>query len=124
MNKHNITAGLLVTVIGFIGVAPAMAQQICRPVLVFRDVQLSPMQPPTMERKWTAALSIDASRCATTVGRFAIGFLQLKEGAPDIEFRQQFSWQSPLMTVEVGFWADEAVERYWLDNVAQCPCRD
>jgi len=26
--------------------------------------------------------------------------------------------------VSLDFWADEAVEGYWLHNVAPCPCRD
>jgi len=26
--------------------------------------------------------------------------------------------------VSVDFWADEAVEHYWVDNVASCACRN
>jgi hypothetical protein len=124
MNKHRITSGLLAAVFGLVSVTQAVGQQVCRPVLAFKNVQFSPMQPPTMERKWTATVSVDASRCATTAGRFTIGFVQLKESAPDIEFREQFTWQSPSTTVEVGFWADEAAEGYWLDSDAPCPCRN
>jgi len=102
----------------------AVAQQTCRPALAFKEVRFSEMQPPTLERKWTAVLSVDASRCATTSGRFEIVFSRLKENGIEIEFREQFTWRPDSVEVSVDFWADEAVERYWLDNVATCPCRD
>ena len=54
---------------------------------------------------------------------FEIVFSRLKENGLEIEFRQQFIWTPPAVTVSVDFWADEAVEQYWLDNVAPCPCR-
>jgi hypothetical protein len=41
-----------------------------------------------------------------------------------MDFRDQFTWRSPSVTVSVDFWADEAVEGYWLDSVAPCPCPD
>jgi hypothetical protein len=100
----------------------AVAQQTCRPALAFKEVRFSEMQPPTLERKWTAVLSVDASRCATTSGRFEIVFSRLKENGIEIEFREQFMWRPDSVEVSVDFWADEAVERYWLDNVAACPC--
>jgi len=102
----------------------AVAQQTCRPALAFKEVRFSEMQPPTLERKWTAVLSVDASRCATTSGRFEIVFSRLKENGIEIEFQEQFMWRPDSVEVSVDFWADEAVERYWLDNVAACPCRD
>jgi len=102
----------------------AVAQQTCRPALAFKEVRFSEMQLPTLERKWTAVLSVDASRCATTSGRFEIVFSRLKENGIEIEFREQFMWRPDSVEVSVDFWADEAVERYWLDNVAACPCRD
>jgi hypothetical protein len=33
-------------------------------------------------------------------------------------------WKPALVEVSIDFWADEAVEGYWLNNVAPCPCRD
>jgi hypothetical protein len=123
MNDHNITSGLIAAVIGLAGITQAFGQQACRPVLAFKDVQFSQMQPPTMGRKWTARVSVDASRCATTSGRFTIGFSRLKKSAPEVDFREQFTWQPASTTVSVEFWADEAAESYWLDNVAQCTCR-
>jgi hypothetical protein len=116
-------SALLAAVIGLIGVTQAASQQACKPVLGFRDVRFSAMQPPTMERKWTAVLSVDASRCAADSGGFEILFMRLKENGPEIEFREKFTWRQPSVTVSVDFWADEAVEAYWLDNIAACPCR-
>ena len=115
---------LLAGTIGLTGVTQAVGQPICRPVLAFKEVRFSEMKPPTLERKWTAVLSVDASRCATTSGRFEIGFSRLKEIGTEIEFREQFMWQSDEVEVSVDFWADEAVKGYWLTNVAACPCRD
>jgi hypothetical protein len=115
---------LLAGTIGLTGVTQAVGQPICRPVLAFKEVRFSEMKPPTLERKWTAVLSVDASRCATTSGRFEIVFSRLKEIGTEIEFREQFMWQSDEVEVSVDFWADEAVKGYWLTNVAACPCRD
>ena len=116
--------GLLAGSIGLTSVTQAAEQRTCRPGLAFKEVRFSEMQPKTMERKWTAVLSVDASRCATTSGRFGIIFSRQKENGLEIEFQEQFTWKPALVEVSVDFWADEAVERYWLNNVAPCPCRD
>jgi len=115
--------GLLAGSIGLISVTQAAGQQTCRPALAFKEVRFSAMQPPTMERKWTAVVSVDASRCTTTSGRFGIVFSRLKENGPEIDFQEQFMWKPDLVEVSVDFWADEAVEGYWLTKVAPCPCR-
>ena len=47
---------------------------------------------------------------------------QLKETAPDTEFRERFVWQAPAVAVGVDLSADEAVVGYWVDNIAPCPC--
>jgi len=116
--------GLLAGSIGLTSVTLAAEQRTCRPGLAFKEVRFSEMQPKTMERKWTAVLSVDASRCATTSGRFGIVFSRQKENGPEIEFQEQFTWKPALVEVSLDFWADEAVEGYWLHNVASCPCRD
>jgi hypothetical protein len=116
--------GLLAGSIGLISATPAVGQQTCKPALAFKEVRFSEMRPPTMERKWTAVLSVDASRCATTAGRFEIVFTRLKETAPDVDFQEQFAWRPGSVEVSVYFWADEAVARYRLDRIAACPCRD
>jgi hypothetical protein len=52
------------------------------------------------------------------------GAIRLKETAPDLEFREHFSWGAKsVVNVEAEFSADEVVERYWIDNVTPCPCR-
>ena len=48
--------------------------------------------------------------------------LRMKEGAPELEFRQRFTWLPPSVKVVVDFSADEAVEHYWIGNVSTCPC--
>ena len=116
--------GLLAGSIGFISVAQATVQQTCTPALAFKEIRFSEMQLPALERKWTATLSVDASRCATTSGRFEIIFSRSKEIGMEIEFRERFMWQPELVEVSVDFWVDEWVDRYRLDNVATCPCRD
>jgi hypothetical protein len=123
MYRSSIFA-LLAAGIGLVGMAHAADQPTCRPALTFKEVRFSAMQPPTMERKWTAVLAVDASRCASQSGRFGIVFTRQKENGLELEFQEQFTWQPALVEVSVDFWADEAVEGYWLHNVAPCPCRD
>ena len=122
MNRARLV-GLLACGIGLAGTAHAAGPQVCRPALTVSDVKFSAMQPPTMGRTWTALVSVDASHCATTVGHFEIGFSRLKENGPEVDFREQFSWQPRVVNVSVDFWADEAVESYWLNAIAACPCR-
>jgi hypothetical protein len=114
---------LLAGSIGLISVTQAIGRPTCRPALAFKEVRFSEMKP-TLERKWTAVLSVDASRCATTSGRFEIAFSRSKEMGIEIEFREQFMWRPDAVEVSVDFWADEAVEGFWLNTVAACPCRD
>ncbi len=123
-------AAVLAGTIGFAGAAQAADRPLCRPALAFKDVHFSPMQPPTMERRWSAAVSVDASRCTkNSAGYFEILFSRLKETAPEIDFREEFiwfafDWLPPVVRVEVDFSADEAVEGFWFDTVTPCPCRD
>ena len=121
MNRARI-AGLLACGIGLAGTAHAAGQPVCRPALTVSDVKFSAMQSPSMQRKWTAVVSVDASRCAAAAGYFEIGFSRLKENGPEVDFRERFTWQPPSVGVSVDFWADEAVESYFLSNVAPCPC--
>ena len=119
---RSCVAWLLVGLISIIGVTRAVSEQTCKPVLVFKDAQFSEMQPPTLVRRWTAIVSVDASRCSTTVGYFEVGFSRLKETAPEVDFREQFIWSAPSVNIAVEFAADEAVEAYWIDRVYACPC--
>jgi len=115
-------AWLLAGGIGLLGVTRAAGEPTCKPTLTFTKVQFSEMQPPTLERRWTAIVSVDASRCTTTAGYFEVGFSRLKETGMELKFREQFVWSPPAVTVGVDFWADEAVESYWVDSVQACPC--
>ncbi|MBI3514945.1 MAG: hypothetical protein HY060_12910 [Proteobacteria bacterium] len=119
---RSFVAGLLAGGISFVGAAHAASQLACWPVLEFKDVRFSEMQPPRNERKWTAVLAVDASRCATTSGRFAIVFSRAKENGMTVDFQEQFTWRATSVEVSLDFWSDEAVERYWLNNVEPCPC--
>jgi hypothetical protein len=124
MHRSRISA-FLAGIIGFVSVTQAVGRQACMPTLAFREVYFSETQPPTLERKWTAVVSVDTSRClANSEGSFEIVFSRLKEVGPEVEFRERFAWRPPSVQVEVDFWADEAVERYWIANIAQCPCDD
>jgi hypothetical protein len=83
------------------------------------------MIPPTLERKWTASVVVDASRCAANAsGFFDLGLTRLKENGYEIDFRERFAWLAPSVKVSVDFWADEAVEQYWIENVTPCRCAD
>jgi hypothetical protein len=119
-----VVAGLLAGLAALSGPTDARAESVCKPALAISDVRLSAMQPPTLQRKWTALVTVDASRCAeNSRGTFEIGFSRLKENAPEVDFHERFRWQAPSVKVEFDFWADEAVERYWLDSIAPCSCR-
>jgi hypothetical protein len=78
-------------------------------------------------------VAVDASACTTdSKGYFEIVFTRLSENAPDLEFRNQFLWSapafvwqaSPSVSVGLAFATDEAVERYRIENVTPCVCRN
>jgi hypothetical protein len=115
--------GLALGIVALTGATQALDRELCRPALAIKDVQFSKMQAPTWERTWTAIVSVDASRCTTnSTGSFEIVFSRQKENGVEIEFSERFTWSSPAVTVAVDFWADEAVERYWISNVSACVC--
>ena len=121
--KRSWISVLLAGTIGLIGVTQAFGQQVCRPTLAVTEIKFSKWHLPSMERRWTAVVSVDASRCAVNSGGyFEIGFSRLKENGMEVDFREKFIWSTPAVNVGVDFWADEAVERYWIDSVQACPC--
>jgi hypothetical protein len=74
-----------------LGVAtPAAAEFACKPALTFKDVRFSKAE--NQQRKWTATLTAEASRCAETTGQFEIRFVRLKEFGPDLVFTETFRW--------------------------------
>lgn len=111
-------AAVLVSLAG----PPSIGAEICKPRLSLKEVRFSQVQG--MQRLWTATLDVDASRCATTSGRFDIRFVRLKEYAPDLAFTEQLAWQAGQTEVSLVFWADEAVHEHAVVYVAPCPCRN
>ena len=130
--KRSCTSALLATIIGWINVTQAVGENLCRPVLTLDEVEFSAMIPPTLERVWSAVVSIDASACREdSKGKFEIVFTRLSENAPDLEFRKQYMWSAPssvwpvaLLGVGLAFAADEALGHYRVDNVTPCTCRN
>lgn len=117
-----IGIGLLIG--GIVAALPVAAGQVCKPVLGFTDGRFSPIQQEMMERTWTAVLAVEASRRATTSGRFEILFSCMKENAPDADFVDTFTWTPGIVDMSANFSADEAVEGYWPRSVESCPCRN
>jgi hypothetical protein len=70
----------------------------------------------------TASINIDASPCSTTSGLFSLGLIRLAESAPDFAFVEPFIWRLGQKKVVVELWANEAVHKYWVEEVATCPC--
>jgi len=132
MLAKRVCASVLATIIGLIGVRQAIGENLCRPVLTLNEVEFSAVMPPTLERTWSAVVSVDASACReNSKGYFDIVFTRLSENAPDLEFRKQFVWwapsfvwQVPSVNVGLTFAADEAVEQYWIENITSCECRN
>jgi len=123
--KRSCSSTFLATIIGFIAVTPAIAQNLCRPALTLSEVQFSPIRMPKQQRNWTAVVTVDASECATNSGgHFDIVFTRLSENAPDLDFRQRFSWSPFSQTIALDFAADEAVAAYRIENITPCVCRD
>ena len=130
--KRSCTSAFLATTIGLIGATQAIGENLCRPTLTVDEVEFSAMMSPTLERMWSAVVSVDASGCTDNAkGYFEIVFTRLSENAPDLEFRKQFIWSAPsfvwqMPSVGVGltFAADEAVAQYRIENITSCECRN
>jgi hypothetical protein len=121
--RRAYTCGVLACIAALISSTQVFGQQVCKPILAFDDVQFSGMQPPTLQREWSAVVSVDATGCAANAtGHFEVVFLGLKEVGPSIEFRERFKWVAPSVKVATLFGADEAVEQYGIDNITVCPC--
>ncbi len=103
-----------------IGPAQAVAETLCRPQIAVANIRFS--EPVNLRRYWTASVSVDASKCAASSGLFSLGFQRLAESGVDLEFTEPFIWRNRETAVRVEFWADEAVGRYWIADVAACPC--
>ena len=123
LNILNLLALAGMSVVGFNEVAKAADLRVCRPTLAFADVQFSSVQPDTLTRRWSAIVSVDSSRCTKgSDGTFEIAFSRAKENATEVEFRKRVFWDAPVVTIDVDFWADESVERFWFGRIAACSC--
>ena len=120
---RSFTSGIVASTLGLATVVPVTGHPSCPPKLTVTDVQFSEMIPPTLERKWTAMVSVDASRCRTdSSGYFDIVFTRLSELAPDLEFRERLAWRPPSVEVAINFAANEAVQRFRIKNITSCVC--
>ncbi len=123
MNRSRRSGFAAAVLAALMGATQAAGQPVCGPVLTFKKVNLSEIRPP-YGRKWTALIAVDASRCAADAsGSFDLVFVRLQEIGPDAEFRERFPWSPPLVEIALEFAADEAVDRYRIDNITPCPCR-
>ena len=114
---------LLAGVLGAASLTPAVARQLCKPVLTITQPHFSEWRLPAMKRTWTAVVSVDASRCvANSSGHFQVGFERLIENGVDIEFIEAFAWMGPSVKVGLDFWANEAVAKTWIHKVTPCTC--
>jgi hypothetical protein len=118
----SLVSGMVASALWLTNFAPATGQPVCRPKLSVTEVQFSKMKPPTLERKWTATVSVDAAHCAAnSSGYFDLGISRLKENGTELEFREQFVWLAPSVKIGIDFWADlegrvstvAAVNRFW-----------
>ena len=106
----------------FLAATASWAEPICKPTIAFIEARYAAMKLPKLERTWTLAFSVDASRCATSSGSFSILFRVWKENAPDTEYAESFQWVSGLNVIAKEFWADEAVGAYTVTDIAPCRC--
>ena len=114
---------VLASALGVMDTAWAADRPVCKPALAFKDVNFSGVNPETLMRTWSATVSVDASRCASSSGRFEILFTRQKENAIEVDFIEPFEWRPGAVEIAVEFWADEAVEDYRATRIAECPCR-
>ncbi len=96
--------GTVACAIGLASVVPVRADPLCHPKLTVTNAQFSEMIAPTLQRKWTAVVSVDASRCqANSTGYFDIVVTRFSETAPVSEFSKRFGWRPPSVEVAVNF---------------------
>jgi hypothetical protein len=119
----SLTSAIVAGALGVVSAVPVDGQPLCRPTLRISDVQFSEMVPPTLQRQWTATVSVDAAQCEpNSSGYFDVAFTRLSETAPDLDFRQRYAWRPLSVAVVVNFSANEAVERYRIENTTSCVC--
>ena len=119
--SRTFVSGLVASALALANAGQAASQAVCRPKLAITGGQFSEMIPPTLERKWTASVVVDASRrAANATGSFDLGLTRLKENGYEVDFRERFVWLVPSVKISVDFWADEAVEGYRIARITEC----
>jgi len=125
MSSHRLF-GLFAAAVVLLNAAPSFGGPVCKPNFSVTNVRISELR--NLERTWTAAVHVDASRCSDFAGRFDIHFLREKENAPEVEFSQSFTWQAGELGMgqaeaSIDLWVDEVVHDYRV-YAAHCGCRD
>jgi hypothetical protein len=117
--RYSRSAFLLSALLGATGLAAG--QETCKPVLSMNSSGHSDVV--NFQRRWTAVLTVDASRCSTTDGAFEIEFERLKDVGPDLTFREWFAWMGGETEVRLDLTWDEWVSAYRITEVRPCSCR-
>jgi hypothetical protein len=118
MRLHRLA--LPAAILAMLGADRVAAAPVCKPELAVTDIMFTQMHQ--WRRTWGARIAVDASRCATDHGPFAIDFVRLKETGTDLHFTEQFTWAPGMVEVATELAADEAVGGYAI-TAATCPCR-
>jgi hypothetical protein len=120
---RSLVSCAVASALGLASIVPVSGQPVCRPKLTVTDVRFSEIVAPSLERKWSAIVSVDASRCQpNSNGYFEVVFTRLNEFGPDLEFRERYAWRPPSVDIAVTFAANEAVQRFRVENITSCAC--
>jgi hypothetical protein len=115
-------ATLLAEVLVAASAVPAASQPVCRPALALATSAHSDVL--NQQRRWTGIVTVDAARCATSDGAFAIEFVRHKENAPVTSFVQHFTWRPGQTEIAAELWEDEWVDPNRITDITPCPCRE
>jgi hypothetical protein len=120
---HRSTSRLLLAgMLGAAGATPSASQPVCRPGLAIeRSAHFDMVE---QQRRWTGVVGVDAARCASPAGAFAIEFIRHKENAPVVAFTEHFTWRPGQTEVTVELWRDEWIEANRILDIAPCRCRE
>lgn len=115
------TVAQIVILLAF-GATQGASRPVCKPVVSATQARSS--DAVNQQRRWTAVLAVDASRCASSAGTFDIDFVREKETGPDLAFTQRFIWRPGPTEIALDLWWDESIRAYQVGDVTACPCRD
>src|SRR5438105_4516087 len=79
---RSFISGIVASTLGVVSVVPVTGHPLCRPTLNVTGVQFSKMIPPTLERKWTAVVSLDAFSVRNGIRTLRDFFLAAKGNRP------------------------------------------